>query len=244
MTHAATILPALTSQLSNNLSINPRPDFLSSLLSSIRPTTPFPSLLATIKQRLLSAPITASLLATPSNIFPLDIHHGESSNLVPPAERRVAGPIAVQVVRYEDVSRSRWEQLEEIEARLRGEGRRGWAVVRVGEDEGQDEDGQLARPQGRSRDDAVWKIELEDAAGVRIWGIVMKRVEGLGAGMAIGLKMVLRNIIVARGVVLLDPTCVTVLGGKIEAMHLAWEENRKRELLAVLGVDEAGIPGA
>ncbi|KAI5293671.1 hypothetical protein KEM55_006900, partial [Ascosphaera atra] len=50
-------------------------------------------------------------------------------------------------------------------------------------------------------------------------------------GMKIGMKLVLRDILVARGMALLEPRNVTVLGGKIEAKDKAWREGRKETLL-------------
>jgi len=47
--------------------------------------------------------------------------------------------------------------------------------------------------------------------------------------------MSLRDVLVARGVVLLEPGTVTMLGGKIEGLHRAWRENRKAELKAAVG---------
>jgi RecQ-mediated genome instability protein 1 len=53
--------------------------------------------------------------------------------------------------------------------------------------------------------------------------------------MSIGMKVVLKpGTIVARGVVLLEPATVVVLGGKIEALHKSWLENRKKDLKAAI----------
>lgn len=64
--------------------------------------------------------------------------------------------------------------------------------------------------------------------------------EGVGLGMSIGCKIQLRNAIVARGVVLLEPGTTKILGGKIEALHKAWKENRKAELKSAIEASEAG----
>ena len=56
--------------------------------------------------------------------------------------------------------------------------------------------------------------------------------------MSMGCKMVLRNVVVARGVVLLEPGTTTVLGGKIEGLHKAWKEGRKAELKAAIEANE------
>ena len=56
--------------------------------------------------------------------------------------------------------------------------------------------------------------------------------------MSMGCKMVLRNVVVARGVVLLELGTTTVLGGKIEGLHKAWKEGRKAELKAAIEASE------
>ena len=56
--------------------------------------------------------------------------------------------------------------------------------------------------------------------------------------MSIGCKMVLKNALVARGVVLLEPATTVVLGGKMEELHKAWKEGRKAELKAAIEANE------
>jgi RecQ-mediated genome instability protein 1 len=46
--------------------------------------------------------------------------------------------------------------------------------------------------------------------------------------------MMLSGFTVARGVVLLEPRKVVVLGGKIEVLHKGWIENRKKDLEAAI----------
>jgi len=48
---------------------------------------------------------------------------------------------------------------------------------------------------------------------------------------------------VARGVVLMDATTTTVLGGKIEGLHKAWKEGRKTELKAAIEAGEQAAGG-
>ena len=137
----------------------------------------------------------------------------------------------MQVLSVEDMSKSRWEQIEAIEALERGEGTKGREIIRVAAtDEGEDEN--VARGGGPH------KLALQDAKGTRIYGIELKGVEGVGLGMNMGCKMVLRNVVVARGVVLLEPGTTTVLGGKIEGLHKAWKDGRKAELKAAIEANE------
>lgn len=77
------------------------------------------------------------------------------------------------------------------------------------------------------------RLTLQDAAGNRVVGIELHRVKEIGIGkLSIGAKVVVRNAVVARGVVLLTPECASVLGGKIEAMDRVWKEGRKMGLKA------------
>ena len=149
-------------------------------------------------------------------------------------ERRLVGPIAVQVLSIEDMSKSRWEQIEAIEALERGEGTKGREIIRVtaSTEEGDDQNENVGR------DGGTHKLALQDAKGTRVYGIELKGVEGVGLGMSMGCKMVLRNVVVARGVVLLEPGTTTVLGGKIEGLHKAWKEGRKAELKAAIEANE------
>ena len=136
----------------------------------------------------------------------------------------------MQVLSVEDMSKSRWEQIEAIEALERGEGTKGREIIRVAAPEEGEEN--------VKGDGGPHKLALQDAKGTRIYGIELKGVEGVGLGMSMGCKMVLRNVVVARGVVLLEPGTTTVLGGKIEGLHKAWKEGRKAELKAAIEAGE------
>ena len=146
------------------------------------------------------------------------------------------GPIAVQVLAVEDMSKSRWEQIEAIEALERGEGTKGREIIRVtATEEGNEESSGVA-----ARGGGPHKLALQDALGSRVYGIELKGVEGVGVGMSMGCKMILKNVVVARGMVLLEPGTVTVVGGKIEGLHKAWKEGRKAELRAAIEAGERG----
>jgi len=58
----------------------------------------------------------------------------------------------------------------------------------------------------------------------------LSNVNGIGLAMNIGTKLVLKDVVVARGLLLLEPVNVTVLGGKIEELHKKWKEGRKEAL--------------
>lgn len=140
----------------------------------------------------------------------------------------------MQVLSVEDMSKSRWEQIEAIEAIERGEGTKGREIIRVtatAEEGGEDNESVVGGG-------GTHKLALQDAKGTRVYGIELKGVEGVGLGMSMGIKMVLWNVVVARGVVLLEPGTTTLLGGKIEGLHKAWKEGRKAELKAAIEANE------
>lgn len=131
------------------------------------------------------------------------------------------------------MSRSRWEQIEAIEALERGEGTKGREIIRVPPPE-EDAEGSATL----NKSGGPHKVLLQDTQGTKAYGIELKGVEGLGLGMSIGCKMVLKNVILARGVLLLEPSTTTILGGKIEALHKAWKNDRKAELKAAIEANE------
>lgn len=137
------------------------------------------------------------------------------------------------------MSKSRWEQIEAIEALERGEGTKGREIIRVTATE---EDGSAGA--GIQKGGGPHKLILQDAAGRRVYGIELRGLEGVRLGMSIGCKMVSKNVLVARGVLLLEPATTTVLGGKIEELHKAWKEGRKVELKAAIEANEAETRGS
>lgn len=65
-----------------------------------------------------------------------------------------------------------------------------------------------------------------------MYGIELESVNGISVGMNIGTKMVLREVVVARGLLLMEPRSVQVLGGKIDDLHQRWKGARKDALKA------------
>ncbi|CAF9907316.1 MAG: hypothetical protein ALECFALPRED_003298 [Alectoria fallacina] len=223
----------IAAQLTITKFLTPNPTWLSAFLTTQRPTTPFPALTQTACFRLLASDITKSLTSAASTCFPQDIHNANIK------ERSVLGPVAVQILAVEDMSKSRWEQIEAIEALERGEGTKGREIIRVTTTEEDDSAGADVQKGGGPH-----KLLFQDAAGRRVYGIELKELEGVGLGMSIGCKMVLKNTLVSRGIVLLKPTTTTVLGGKIEELHKAWKEGRKAELKAAIEANEHEARGS
>ena len=207
----------LAFQLDSQKGLRPTADWLITFLGTQRPTTPLQSLLQTAHFRLLASDITTSLSrdhCLPANTSDVHIQ-----------ERTLSGEIVVQVLGVEDISRSRWENIEAIEAIERGEGRKGREIIRVVPTENDD------GPQGGvQKGGGVHKLILQDARGAVVYGLELKPVEGVGLGMNIGCKMMLKDAVMARGLVMLEPKSTIIIGGKIEALHKAWKEGRKDEL--------------
>ena len=214
-------------QLATSKGLSPSQQWLTAFMNTQKPTTPIPALTQTALFRLLSSDITTSLNSNASFCFPTDIHNAQVK------ERRLQGPIVVQLLGIEDMSKSRWEQIEAIEALERGEGTKGREIIRVTATEDDDDSGNNINKSGGPH-----KMSLQDAQGIQAYGIELRDINGIGLGMSIGCKMVLRNAIVARGVILMEPANTTILGGKIEALHRAWKENRKTELKAAIDASE------
>ena len=71
-----------------------------------------------------------------------------------------------------------------------------------------------------------YKLLLQDCVGTSVYGFELERVREICGEMAIGAKIVLKNVLVARGLVLLTPGTVEVLGGKVDEWDRKWREER------------------
>lgn len=218
--------------------------FIASSSASLQRNVPISTLIQTALFRVLASDFRDTLTAaSPSSVLPADIF---DTNV---KERRLDGPIPVQVLDIEDIGTGIWSQIEAIERVERGEAIRGREIVRtvnVGEDSEERENNANVSNNNNTGPSGIsgtsngphWLI-LQDAAGTKTVAIELKRINELAIGKSpIGLKMVLRNATVARGMVLLTPESVTVLGGKIEVLDREWKESRKARLLARVGETE------
>lgn len=239
----------------------PSQQWLSALVASRTPPPPLASLSATARARLLAADLTTPGL--------LDASYAATACLPAAAlgaevkEARLPRDVVVQVLDVEDVSRSRWEQVEELEAVERGERTRGREIIRLpvggGEDEDGSEDvdrvgdagggGDERQGQGGRRaagatsasagKNSTHKLVLQDCKGRKAFGLELKRIDGLGVGkLNIGEKLLLKGgTVIARGSLLLEPANCIILGGKVEAWQKAWTEGRLARLRDATGVD-------
>jgi RecQ-mediated genome instability protein 1 len=209
-----------------------------------------PSLLATAKARLLASDLTNTTnnaIIDPSiPVFPANIDAATVQ------ETKLTQNIHVQVLDIENLSLSRWEQVEELEAIERGERTRGRQVIRVVAPEDGDNEADLSAGQTQvSRTaaaaatassggaNAVHRLVLQDRQGKRVFAVELKRINGIGIGKThIGEKILLKTgAVVARGTVLLTPETCTLLGGKIDAWHETWIGGRLARLKESVGAD-------
>lgn len=223
----------------------PRAEWLKNLLSAQRASIPLAALLATVKHRLLASNFSTDNILMPNTpCFPPGCTSPNTKEI------SLLGPIPVQILSIEDISKSRWEQIEAIEAQERGETTKGREVIRVvAAEEGENGQGQAAvvsraanNNSNSSSSAAVGvssgphKLVLQDMKGQTIFAFELKRIPKVEVGMSIGSKMVLKNVMIARGMVMLEPERVVVLGGKIDVLHRAWLENKKKTLMEAVGI--------
>ncbi|KAI9927713.1 hypothetical protein ASPWEDRAFT_173358 [Aspergillus wentii DTO 134E9] len=228
----------IAAQLRSTKSLPVSPPWLDRFVSSSTASqrnVPISALTQTALFRVLASDFRESLTTTnQSSLLPVDIFDPSVK------ERRIQGPIPVQILDIEDIGTSLWGQVEAIERVERGEAIRGREIVRtvnVGEDSEERANNNNAAISGLhsvgSNSNGPHRLIFQDAAGTRAVAIEITRVKEIALDkLPIGAKLLLRNATVARGMVLLSPDCVTVLGGKIEAMDKAWKDGRKARLLA------------
>lgn len=195
----------------------------------------------TAKTRLLASDLTSpELLETgkiPTICFP------DSITALSTRELRLRNNVYVQLVDIEVLSKSRWEQVEELEAIERGEQTRGREVVRlpVINADGDDPVGTmgtttLPETSGPGRN-ATHRLVLQDCKGQKVYGLELVRMpEFIIGSPSIGAKILLRKgAVVARGTILLDSNNCQILGGKIEAWQKAWLDGRLARLREAAG---------
>jgi RecQ-mediated genome instability protein 1 len=204
--------------------------WIESFVTSTRQGTPIPALQKTALFRILASDLTSSIKPTPTNTLP--------PNALNPTvkELRVPDTIPVQILDIEDIGRSAWSQVEAIEAQERGETTKGREVIRVvpGEEADPTRDG--TAPIIKSN--GPHKLLLQDAKGTKIYGFEITDVDGVDLNLGIGAKLILKNVTIARGVILLDPNSTQLLGGKVDVWDKAWRAARKETLKAKVGPRE------
>ncbi|OKL56855.1 hypothetical protein UA08_08005 [Talaromyces atroroseus] len=244
----------LRAQLLASKSLPVSPTWISNFLASIpqnQQRAPLSALTQTALFRILTSDFTNSLSTstTPSASLPRDISDPAVK------ERRISGPVPVQVLDIEDIGTSLWFRIEKIEQVERGETVRGREIVRnvdVDNVDTAETTSNALRPTGNNNNSSSnttghgpHRLILQDALGTKVVALEYKNINGISIDkLSIGAKFILRNAIVARGMVLLTPETVTVLGGKIDVWDTTWREKRKEVLLAKIEALHAEENGA
>jgi len=224
---AAAIARHLTSR-----GVPPTQAWMQSFMPSIRPNTPLVALQKTALFRLLATDLTTSVQTSASSTLPANLSDPEVR------ERTLPGPVTVQVLDIEDIGRSRWSQVQALDAHERGETTRGREIIRVVADES---DPNASAAHHESASSGPHKLLLQDANGLTIYAVELASIHGVGVQTCIGAKLVLSDdVVVARGLLLLEPRNVEVLGGKVEAWDQAWRAGRKEVLERKAGMTSHG----
>lgn len=231
---------------------SPSTAWIQTALPSRHPLPPLPALIATVRTRFLAADLTKpALFDSPSPAFPVNACNPDAK------EAKLTWDVPVQVLDIENLSKSKWEQVEELEAIARGEQTRGREIIRlpIGDEENElaTQTGGSERPGVQNRGGAsvsattpaagsksyTHRLVLQDCKGQRLYGLELKRIDKIGVTtISIGEKMLLkRGAILARGMVLLDPATCTILGGRVEAWQKDWVEGRLSRLRAAVEAD-------
>lgn len=201
----------------------------------------------TAKTRLLASDLTTPGLLDPTQVAQISFPSAGSSVSDPTVrETKLRTDVYTQVLDVENLSRSRWDQVDELEAIERGEFTRGREVVRLVSAEGEEQTQQPPPPtapsaalqQGglnhnvHSDKNATHRLVLQDCRGHKIYALELTRIPKIVIGTTnIGEKILLKKgTVVARGTVMLEPTTCEILGGKVEAWQKAWTEGRLARL--------------
>lgn len=238
------LIRQVSTALEARYSLNVNLAWLATVLSTTRTSRPpLPALISTAYFRLLMSDFTTSLsLSNPTVLLPPNIHDPTSK------EVRLGGNVPVQVLDIEDIGTSKWSQIEAMERVERGEEVRGREVIRTlpaETDEGPGENPAPANAAGGSSTlSGPHKYLLQDAKGTKVVAFEKVRVPKLGLrddGVSIGMKVVLQiGTTVRRGVVMLMPDDVTVLGGKVDTWDKTWKEGRKERLYRAVEPERTG----
>ena len=234
-TSQAEVKAAITEYLASK-NVPPTTAWMQDFMPSARLNTPLVALQKTALFRMLSTDLTISVQPTiPFLSFPANISGPDVK------ERHLTGPIAVQVLDIENIGHSRWSQVENIEAHERGEMTKGREIIRVVDDETNTDPNHSATNGPESS--GPHKLLLQGANGVKVYAFQMESVNGIGVQqLGIGAKLVLRDVVVARGVLLLEPKGVEVLGGKVEVWDKKWRAERKDVLKRKAGMEDGAAP--
>ena len=242
----ATLAAQLSASLLERYQLSVSQAWLSNLISSLtatgRPLPPFSALLSTAHFRLLNSDFTTSLtLLNSQSTLPSDV--GD----VTVKEKRLAGTVPVQVLDVIDLGVSKWSQVEAIGRVEAGEEVRGREVIRTvrgatdDDGDGGGTHGGGARANGATtgtastkRSQGPHKLIVQDVDKTLAMAFELGDIPKIfigDDGICIGCKLILKaGTLVRRGMVMLTPDTVTVLGGKIDSWDKKWRGDRKNRL--------------
>ncbi|KKA28876.1 hypothetical protein TD95_000271 [Thielaviopsis punctulata] len=205
-------------------------------ITSPPPKSKLPPLIESARTAILAADLTAPNFLDASLV----------SGFPPPAtfaadvqEASLPADVIVQVLDIEDLTRSRWDQVQELEAVERGEMRKGREIIRapVDDDEAGGASGGRKKTHASTegatgRDTATHRLVLQDHTGFQAFALEFSRIRALGVGTTtIGAKLLISaGARVARGMILLEPANCAVLGGGVASWHAKWVEEKKKRL--------------
>ncbi|KAG5519388.1 hypothetical protein PMAC_002015 [Pneumocystis sp. 'macacae'] len=123
------------------------------------------------------------------------------------------GPYCLQVIQVQDIGMSILKQLEYLEQFDDSGCVKSLDSIK---DDDSIEDGDLIDDNKKSTTTKkMIKLMLEDASGLCIWAIEYKSIEDISLKMNLGSKILLKNVLVLRGVLILDPLNFSFLGGHV-----------------------------
>lgn len=139
----------------------------------------------------------------------------------------------LQVADVEDLAVSTVEALDALDMEARGEraGGRRHEVIRIAPDSEDNGGMDMGAGDSKAGGKGRHKLLLEDAAGTRVWGFEMERVEGVKVGMGVGGKLWVEREECRRGVVMMTRGGCKVMGGRVEGAEKAWREGRRERLV-------------
>lgn len=214
--------------------------FIKLILNGSAQQQPLPAIAATIKHRLLSSDISSSsppILSPTSPYLPTEIIDKHVKSAALPHD------VFVQIIDIQDTGRSRWDQIESLEAELRGEKMRGREIIRTLPSIEQEPSLTSPSDSTSKLEKGPFKLILQDCKGIKIWAFELSKIEKIGFPPAIniGCKIWLKKgCKIGRGMLLLEPATVVVIGGKMEAKDKAWKEGRSKRLKDFInGVSDA-----
>lgn len=225
----ASNLPAISDALAQTGYPRPSQQWLTSLVSA-RVVPPLPALIQTARIKLSKLD-----LLTPG------LFDAASSSSLPPnvtdlskKEMLIKGPVVLQVLEVYDVGKSKWEQIEAIEAIERGEKTKGREIIRDIPDPDSNNDDAFASSMQNQKSSGPHELLLQDWKGQSLYGMEVSPVPKVEITMSIGCKVVVKNLVCARGVAMLDAGNTQMLGGEIRELNERWGRERKKMLQDVM----------